>query len=107
MTDSSVASSGKGRRVYKFPHPIRIPFFALGLVREKLKEVGIWDDMPQPLHRKFKAAQASWGGMIFDRADMDSIPDHLWIRLAVAYNLKWSYTEEGGLGKTYERIWTS
>jgi hypothetical protein len=93
MSDIAGARASGARRIYKFRHPVAVPFFAIGMARDKMKRAGIWEKLPQRLRQKAKVAQESWSAMIVTRQDMDSIPDDVWARLARTFDLEWGYAE--------------
>jgi hypothetical protein len=95
MTDVTVALRSDTNRIYKFRHPLYIPFFAIGATRDKMKRAGVWEKLPQALRQKARAAQDGWGAMVITRKDMDAIPDDVWARLARAFDLEWGYAERG------------
>ena len=95
MTDVTVALGSDTNRIYKFRHPLYIPFFAIGTTRDKMKRAGVWEKLPQAIRQKARAAQDGWRTMVITRKDMDAIPDDVWARLARAFDLEWGYAERG------------
>jgi hypothetical protein len=83
MSDNNVSP----RRIYSFDLPVHIPFLAIGFVKRKFKEIGVWDSMPVHLKRKTKAA--GWGGLTITRKDLDSLPDEVWLTMARELKLEW------------------
>lgn len=68
------------RRTYSFDLPVHIPFLAIGLVKQKFKQIGVWDGMPA--HIKQKTKTAGWGGVTITKKDLDSLPDDVWLPMA-------------------------
>ena len=89
MSDVTFAPGGRANRIYGFQLPCRVPGFGIGIVVKKLKHAGHWDGIPVALRHKAKQAKASWTGMHITKADLDSIPDDVWQRIASDYNLDW------------------
>ena len=87
MSENKLAS----RRIYSFDLPVHIPFFAIGAVKRKFKQIGVWDDMPARI--KQKATAAGWGGLTITKKDLDSLPDDVWLTMARALRLEWRQPE--------------
>ncbi|MGE0037190.1 MAG: hypothetical protein AB7S93_16255 [Xanthobacteraceae bacterium] len=79
------------RRIYSFDLPVHIPFFAIGAVKRKFKQIGVWDDMPARIKQKTTAA--GWGGLTITKKDLDSLPDDVWLTIARALRLEWRQPE--------------
>lgn len=87
MSDIKVAP----RRIYAFDVPVHIPYLAIGFVKQKFKQIGVWDKMPVHIKRKTKAA--GWGGLTITRKDLDSLPDDVWLTMARELKLEWRQPE--------------
>ncbi len=87
MSDNKFAA----RRIYSFELPIHIPFLGVGFVKQKFKQIGVWDKMPAQLKQKAKAA--GWGGLTITRKDLDSLPDNVWLPMAREFKLEWRHSE--------------
>jgi hypothetical protein len=79
------------RRIYSFDLPVHIPFLAIGLVKKKFKQIGVWDSMPAHIKQKTKAA--GWGGLTITKKDLDSLPDDVWLTMARELRLEWRQPE--------------
>jgi hypothetical protein len=91
MTDVMLAPRTKGRRIYNFTLPARVPGFGIGIAIKTAKSRGIWDQFPEELRRRLTKAKGTWLGYAFTKADLDSISDDLWERLASEMRLDWDY----------------
>lgn len=87
MSDNKLAP----RRIYSFDLPVHIPFLAIGLVKRKFKQIGVWDGMPAHIKKKTKAA--GWAGLTITRKDLDSLPDEIWLTMARELRLEWRHPE--------------
>jgi hypothetical protein len=86
MTDVSAC---RGKRVYHFGMPFHVPGIWMGIAVTKLKQLGVWDKLPDTLRQRAKVAKASWSGLAITERDLDAIPDHDWEEIAARLNLKW------------------
>src|SRR5258708_6218807 len=93
MSDLAPAPLSSTRPVYAFDLPHHIPFFAIGMLIRKFKQIGIWDRMPQPIKQKTKAAKSSWSGVTITKKDVDSLPDDVWLKMAREFRLEWRQVE--------------
>ena len=69
-------------RTYNIDLPYHVPGFGVGFGISKLKQIGVWDKLPQALRRKTKEAKGTWAGLKLTRKDLDSIPDDVWMTIA-------------------------
>jgi len=92
MTDVTLAPHAGARRIYNFPLPARVPGFGIGIAIKMAKSRGIWDEFPEGLRRRLTKAKGTFGsGYAFTKADLESISDDLWERLASEMRLDWDY----------------
>jgi hypothetical protein len=81
----------KCNRIYHFAMPFHIPGLWLGMAIAKVKQLGVWEKLPQEMRRKAKAAKASWSGLAITKTDLDAIPDEDWEAIAATLKLKWEF----------------
>ena len=89
MSDMALAPRSNANRMYAFDLPARIPTLAIGFFINKLKQIGVWDRLPNALRRKTKAARDSWMGLKITKTDLDLIPDDTWVTIASELRLEW------------------
>ncbi len=94
MTDVTFAPGTRTNRVYGFGLPLCFPGFGVGIAIRQMKNLGVWDEIPTALKRKIKMAKGTWTGLRTTKADLDSIPDHAWERIAAHLGLKWKYATD-------------
>jgi hypothetical protein len=92
MTDAALSGMNKGKRIYHFQTTHHIPRFLLGVAISQLKQLGVWEKLPQPVRKRAKAARESWSSFRITKEDLDSIPDHDWELIAAKLRLKWEPT---------------
>jgi hypothetical protein len=88
MSDVAFTSCRTASRSYNFRLPVHLPCFGIGMVIAKLKQIGVWDELPPALRQKTKSAGTNWSGLKITKEDLDSIPDDIWNALASALHLK-------------------
>ena len=91
MADVSFAPCTSSSRIYDFELPLRFPGFSIGMAISQMKQLGVWDEIPGALRRKIKQAKGLWSVLRITRADLNSIPDHAWGKIAKHLGLKWTY----------------
>jgi hypothetical protein len=89
MTDITFSPCSEGKRIYHFAMPFHVPGIWIGMAVAKLKQLGVWEKLPQGLRQKTKSAKASWSGLAITEKDLDAIPDEDWEVIAARLNLKW------------------
>ena len=94
MTDATFTSCTRANRVYGFGLPLYFPGFSIGIAIRQMKRLEVWDEIPTALRRKIKQANGTWSGLQTTKADLDSIPDHAWERIAKHLGLKWKYAAD-------------
>jgi hypothetical protein len=87
--DGTLSQRSKGRRIYHFKMPFHLPGIAIGWAIARLKQLGVWEKLPQAMRKKAKSAKASWSHLAITEKDLDSIPDEDWKVIAARLDLKW------------------
>ena len=82
MSDIALAPGSSGCRTYTFDLPYHVPGFGIGFAISRLKRMGVWEKLPQPLRQKTKTARGSWSGVKITKRDLDAIPDDVWAKIA-------------------------
>jgi hypothetical protein len=77
-----LASGSSAGRTYSIDCLTHVPGFGAVFGIIKLKQIGVWDKLPQALRRKIKEAKGTWGGLKITKKDLDSIPDDVWMTIA-------------------------
>jgi hypothetical protein len=93
MSDTTFAPRPVACRSYAFELPYRIPVLGVGFAISKLKEIGVWEQLPRSLRVKIKSARESWSSLKVTKSDLDTIPDEVWHVIAVEFELEWTVSE--------------
>lgn len=81
---------GELMRNYDIELPYHIGGMFVGMAISKLEEAGDWDGLPIMLKTKLKNGQLGWDGVDLTQSDLDTIPDHLWEKIATQLNIGWT-----------------
>jgi len=72
-----------------YPHelPLNIPSFYVRVLEGKIVDAGLWSELPIPLLNRLEAARINGTGEGITQADLDSIDDKTWAKVAKLLNL--------------------
>ena len=76
-------------RQYNFPLPYEIHTFYVSTGIDRLKELGLFDKLPEPLQQRFQYASEHWLPVVMTKEDCDSIDLITWGAIAHIIGLDW------------------
>ena len=78
------------KRTYLFTLPVTIPGFQDSVAISDLQSAGLWDQIPADLQTKLQDG-SGWfsSGVNVTQADLDELPDPVWLWIANKLNLQW------------------
>jgi hypothetical protein len=76
-------------RHYKIDLPLSVPSMFVPTYIQKMKDMNLWDELPESLQEKATTATQNWCGLDLTQEDLDSIPDEAWGDIATQLNIEW------------------
>jgi hypothetical protein len=77
-------------RTYHFELPYSIPGMYVHFGRDRLRNEGLFQQLPPYIQDRFNAAADSWTALMITERDLNAIDDKPWALLARELELNWS-----------------